>query len=369
MAKGRGKRDVADLRFDKGRFTAEGFPLEGIQELHRYQALVLEVAKQLWREANPERQRLPKGFEATVRLRLTRVRKGSAIPVLEREPTLKGVDAGPDLLELSIEYIDNAFAEIVKSNRLPWDASDEAIQAFVNFGQSLEGKERAEFRASSNAPTRYTHDDRARLLKAMKDEAVDTAGTLVGRLETLSSLKAFVLVDAEGRKITGRFSTSGVFADLHALHNVQGEAELLWLEGKYTLRPDGTVARITDVTNAGLFAKSTNPWAIRLARLAALPSGWLDGDGERVEVPPLQAALVVLEKFTSDQLATPGLYADPDGGVRLEWLTETSHTVLRIGNTLELSCFHLDGQSRARASEKPSDLPGAMTFVRGYIDG
>ena len=75
-----------------------------LPELAAYRDLVLAVAKALFQGRNPQRQRLPKGFEGGFRLVLDRVEPGSAVPnvcrvvdeALSLFPGLVGV---PDLFD------------------------------------------------------------------------------------------------------------------------------------------------------------------------------------------------------------------------------------------------------------------------------
>src|SRR5690606_5839883 len=76
------------LRLAGGRFdAAEGLPVTSAAELERYALLVSTVARELYLRAHPKRQRVPRGFDQAFDLRLTRVGRGSQIPVLVR-PTV-----------------------------------------------------------------------------------------------------------------------------------------------------------------------------------------------------------------------------------------------------------------------------------------
>ena len=55
--------DLASLRFDGKRFEGHALDVECTQELIAYRNLIVECAKELWRRKNPDRARLPRGFE------------------------------------------------------------------------------------------------------------------------------------------------------------------------------------------------------------------------------------------------------------------------------------------------------------------
>lgn len=78
------KIDLASLRFDGKRFEGHALDVECTQELIAYRNLVVECAKELWRQKNPERVRLPRGFEEGFRLQFDRLKEGSTVVPLQR---------------------------------------------------------------------------------------------------------------------------------------------------------------------------------------------------------------------------------------------------------------------------------------------
>ena len=58
--------------------------LDVLPELLQYKRLVVELAKELWRRHNPDRERLPKNFEDSLALRFYEVRGNCVTIPLER---------------------------------------------------------------------------------------------------------------------------------------------------------------------------------------------------------------------------------------------------------------------------------------------
>jgi hypothetical protein len=363
-------RDIAALSFSGGRFEAIGFPLDGIDELQRYQRLVLEAAKKIWWDAHPDAKKLPDHFADRVRLRLTEVHRGSVIPVIEREAALESFPGQPDLMELSIQYVDETFESIIGRLEMPRGATEGLVNAARSFGRSFEGSEKATFRSGSDHPLLFTIERRDAFLHALALLQKPVEGTLIGTLRMLDASNSFILLDAHGRRIEGKFSQGALFKDLHEVHKKSDEADLVWLSCVFLARvDDGTVVKIEDVSDAGLFAKSTNRWAAPLSKLAAYREGWLDGEGKRIDIASLVAALRVLDelgdKASTDQIGTPSIFGDIEGGVRLEWLGSTSHTMLSIDTSAVFSGYHLDAEAGTEAwidNEVRPDI--AIKFVR-----
>src|SRR5205807_9812193 len=78
------RHPLKELRFVGGRFEENKgwLDFDVLPELQAYKRLIIETAKEEWRRRNPGRERLPKGFEESIRLGFHEVREGScAVPV------------------------------------------------------------------------------------------------------------------------------------------------------------------------------------------------------------------------------------------------------------------------------------------------
>ncbi|HWL85033.1 MAG TPA: hypothetical protein VNO21_04490, partial [Polyangiaceae bacterium] len=130
------------LIFRGGRFHEAAMPLEALPELAAYRDLVLAVAKVLFQNDNPGRQRLPKGFEAGFRLVLERVDAGSAVPVVSRVVDQRGTASppsapAPDLFDKARDIVQDAIAA-VGTGRIPsTELSNESLVRFNMFGRTL----------------------------------------------------------------------------------------------------------------------------------------------------------------------------------------------------------------------------------------
>lgn len=89
------------LKLTCGRFDGEGFPLDGIQELAKYQRLVHEVAMQTWAEANFGK-RLPVDYAAQGRPRLAQIKPASQNTFFASDEAFPGIPAMRELSELSV---------------------------------------------------------------------------------------------------------------------------------------------------------------------------------------------------------------------------------------------------------------------------
>ena len=73
----------AIMKFEGDRFNGKHIPVEVLPSISAYQETIIEVAKELWRDENPDRN-LPRGFDAHFELGLGPVGQGSKIAMLPR---------------------------------------------------------------------------------------------------------------------------------------------------------------------------------------------------------------------------------------------------------------------------------------------
>ena len=69
-------RDLTTLTFVGPRFDDHGLDLDVLPELIAYKNLLIETAKALWRAQNPDRERLPKGFESSLSIKFYQLTEG-----------------------------------------------------------------------------------------------------------------------------------------------------------------------------------------------------------------------------------------------------------------------------------------------------
>jgi hypothetical protein len=115
--------------------------------------------------------------------------------------------------------------------------------------------------------------------------------------------------------------------------------------------------------------------AARLAELAALKDGWLDGAGRAPSQADLQWLAATWSGAFPRDLPTPYAYPTPDGGIQLEWTTgpwELSAEIDLSARTATLSKVNVDS---SEGIEKGIDLKNSAgwdalrEFVRSCVAG
>jgi hypothetical protein len=229
--------DLASLRFDGSRFEGHALDVECTQELIAYRNLIVECAKELWRKKNPDRVRLPRGFEEGFRLQFEELKDGSALVPLKRVrlEDQSELDWGNlDEFDEAAELIDSAIRAANEDVLLPSDLPSNVIPLFKEFGKSLRPDEVLFTRSRngrSEAP--YTAKARKRLgewVGPAYEDVVDVVGEV--RMANVGPGTFSLQLGNEQSVITGRFTPEQESVVLEALRNhrslrlrVQGIAE------------------------------------------------------------------------------------------------------------------------------------------------
>ncbi|MGW7272226.1 hypothetical protein ACWGH5_17065 [Streptomyces sp. NPDC054864] len=128
------------------RFDAPGMPADTAREVGNFREAVLKIARDLWLEGNPDRRRLPNGFNEAFDLRLVAVASGSARPrmVLHR-PSGKVSDAEwdewSDTYSRARDTLTDSLQNIARTRQPPAHFSPESMKALRRVGSSLQESE------------------------------------------------------------------------------------------------------------------------------------------------------------------------------------------------------------------------------------
>lgn len=172
---------LASLRFDGERFADHALDVDCVGELAAYKRLVMECAKELWRRAHPDYERLPKGFEERLTLRFAEVTPGSTVVPLRRvvvqEQPLLDFD---DEFDQAAALIDEAIVAADGDELLPTALPRNVIPLFRDFGRSLFESEtlfvQSRHRAAAAPYTAKARQRLAEWTEATYEDVVDATG-------------------------------------------------------------------------------------------------------------------------------------------------------------------------------------------------
>jgi len=204
-------RDITTVTFSGPRFEDAGLELDVLSELVAYRKLLIETAKELWRRENRDRQRLPKGFEESIRLKFYTIDKGSAAVPIKRIVTRDHSALFPirdriDEIDEAAQLIDETIVAISEDGPIPERMPKGVLPLLAALGESLRDGEAITTRASgSPRAAEFTRETRTRvdrMLETVYEDRVDIIGEV--RAADVDQ-RNFLIRDASGTKIPARF--------------------------------------------------------------------------------------------------------------------------------------------------------------------
>lgn len=325
-------------------------PLEALPELSAYRDLVLAVAKTIYQGANPERQRLPKAFEAGFRLVLERVDEGSAVPVISRVaddlpiPDLFPVASANDWFGMARDLVEEGIGAAAEGRPLPPGLGKDILVRFNAFGRTLRDDESIVVaQPGTRHGATYSRPVRRHLVLQAQTTYEDDVD-LIGEVRAADKdAEGFVLRTAEGRKLEVR--TPPLFFPL-ALRSLKDDA-LVRVRGTGLFDADATLLRVTTATDVSLAEEGDEqtqpgcptPVDVQLESLKALAPGWFDETSPAFDGAALgwlsQLLKGLLDGF---QLPRPYIYPTPEGLARAEW----SSAGWEVASSFDLSTHAAD---------------------------
>jgi hypothetical protein len=342
----------ARLRLTGGRFDGNGMPVETLVELAAYRDLIVGVAKEIFRSRHPRRQRVPRGFEDRLHLRLRRVEEGSAMPVLERalpEGTLLAVD---DEFTEARNLIEDAVEAVDAQAPLPDDFPRDALILFNRFGQTLRADEAIELRRSTaTSGPRFTPEVRKTLVlqqsRKYQQEVEDFGWVLEMDAQRMSCLIRLRMgpqtpIPAPLDEVT--------FAPVKEVLEPNGEGPPVRVSGVGVFDTDRGLIRLDSIHDVSLLDEPEDLALLddRLDQLASLEPGWLDGEGVPPDAMVITRARRILADLMSFEVPRPRVFPTPEGGVQAEWTVhehEVSVTFEPDGKLYALSVNAASGQA------------------------
>jgi hypothetical protein len=356
-------------RYVGSRFDEHTIPVEIAKDLAAYEQLIGELAKYLYKQDNPKRVRVPRGFDQKFNLHFEgMVGEGSAIPMLACvvAGTLS-LSAGD---QVYFEHARDLVAEVIACEAagqpIPQAFPRPMFSYFNGFGRSLREGESMEMpRNSSTTPAVLNSTVRKALaLHGTRTYTKDLE--LVGNVEEIDYVaKTFRYRTRMGEQLILKY-----LAEHEEKVREAGGKGRMWIEvkGQGVFGADDSQKEPASITHLELLPNQE--LVDRLTQLDALQPGWFDGEG----VVPDSSLVSWLAENLSDSypedIAFPHVAALPEGGVYFEWITDNSRTIAEIRNGgfyADLHSTHLaTGESVANRLDLNSGngVDALFAFVR-----
>jgi len=314
------------LRYVGRRFASARLPLDVLSDLPALRDLIAALAKQEFRKANPDRKRVPQGFDKAISFALVEIQEGSAIPVLRLEADV-AQQSLPNIGDGMEEITARAFDRVARiyddaaHDIFPQALPQDAIQALSKLGANIQDEERIEFQG-----------------KTSQD----------GSVISLDSYRRKVLLTRVRETYTKEFEGVGTLTGIDATHNtIQVKTEeygelRLPLEGvslpvgefdgnlftlvefsiSIALDAHDDFKSVEEVHSVDLvrpYDEAVMRCVSRLQELAKIEKGWLGGNhGEQlVHLAGMRATQLVFMRADLAELFR--IFPTEEGGVSVEF--------------------------------------------------
>jgi len=309
------KVEFVQPRFDGARFGEHTLPLEVARDLAAYESLVVELAKHLYIQDHPDRQRVPKGFAADFHLHLDRVDDGCARPLLSIVVAgALALGAGAD--NIYFERARDLIAECIASSdgQLPEAFPRSLLVHFNQVGRSLRADERMELPTPGGGAAVLTPERRKHLVLAadkVYEREIELSGT-IGEADWEKSTFRLRLAD----------SSSAVIPMPQSFHSQAREfggrnRHQVTVTGIATFDSWDKLQKV--ITVDSLEIQLDYELSARFDALLALADGWLDGNGVAPDKTKLRHVAEKIAGHYPEHLPLPVIAPTPEGNLLLEW--------------------------------------------------
>ena len=140
------KHILRKLHFKGGRFKKNTgwLDFDILPEFLAYKNLLVEIAKEEWKRKNPDRERLPRGFEDDLHLGFTKILDGSCTVPVERLVEYENDSLElytPDEIDDAADIIDFTLIAANANSPLPEQLPQRVIPLFDEWGNNLNSDE------------------------------------------------------------------------------------------------------------------------------------------------------------------------------------------------------------------------------------
>lgn len=320
------KTKAFSLRYVGRRFANARLPLDVLSDLSALRDLIAALAKQDFRQKNPDRQRVPQGFDKAISFVLVEIGDGSAVPKLSLESDV-AQQSLPNIGDEMEEIVARAFGRIAKiyddatRDTFPQSLPKDAMRALSKLGSNINDDERIEFQGQLGADGNVVFLDsykRKKLLTRVREtysKEIEDVGNLTG-------------IDAVNNSIQVQTEQYGVLwlpLDGVSLPVEQFNGALFSLvEFSLSIELDAhdefkSVNEVHSIDLVKPYDEALTKCVNRLQELSEIERGWLgDGHGEQlVHLAAVRATQLVFMR--ADLADIFRIYPTEDGGISLEF--------------------------------------------------
>jgi len=251
-------KEIIVLTFKGKRFEDNSIEIPFLTELIRYQKMIEHSSRIIWRILEPERKRMPRGFEKLVTLRFNEIKPNCVtIPLKARGTEL--TQTVFTALQKSVHLVTDTIRSLNENISLPDQLPKSIVPEIAKWGSSLTGDDKIILKIPGGNEAYYTYSEREKMKKFIEGKYTDSIDITGEVLEVDIKRHNLHIYPDDGSRIKVQFSPEQEDIVIKALK----EHENLMLKVKGTAVFKGTLhilEQITEVDDLYIIQKEECMW-------------------------------------------------------------------------------------------------------------
>jgi len=313
----------ATLSFKGERFNRQFIPVEALPSISAYQETLVELAKAIWKDENPDKGRLPKNFSKAFKLGLEGIGDGSKVARLPRQEieddffTNDFADIfleAQDLLASTVSAANNNvdFRALPEKSISPFERLRKllTVEEFIEVNPLANGKKGVgRFRLTEASVKKVVATSRIRKIKKIED-----VGCIVAISETPTNVK---IASAHGTFLypiswTDLRSSQGLSIGSIVSFSIQAETDA-----------SNVIRRMLTpiAVSPAIFSPNAIRAIARLEKFACLEESSCHGESAAPNEETIIRCRDVAQ-FLGRKFEKIRVYPDEEGGIQFEWVSD-----------------------------------------------
>ena len=318
-------------RITGARFAGGAIPLEVLADFAVLSEMILEVAKWKYREDNPSRQRVPRGFSDGISLKLTGVEEGSSIPVISLVVGSALIPTESEqYFNVARDTVISAVAAAEQGTRITDHLPEKLLGYFDRFGRNLAEGEAIELEsATTQQRARLTKDTRRKLVLASSAKHYTEETSVYGLVHEFDQRAKTFQLTLPGGSILSRIPVESQHYDavLDASNGFRNQQRVR-VNGVGRFDLSDKLLELISVEH--VLPLDPLDVIVRIDELKLLERGWLDGKGEALDAQQLDWVVDAFRNYYPDDAKLPYLFPTPEGSLFAEWSLDGNSVSLEI---------------------------------------
>lgn len=330
------------------RFEDHTLPVSMLEDFSVLEELIIEVAKGVYLEENPNRRRVPKGFTDGVYLKLESIEEGSSILRFIIASMMSVNSMFPLENSHNFSYYEKAKDKIISiiTSANKGESISEDFQKYLIYfnkiGKNLLDDESIDFgydsktKSDSNAILDKRTRKKILLSREEKHEYSDSVKifALIPRID--QKLKKFSIETDDGTIIESEL-TDSIENTVFSAFNEYKNKTYVSLKGTGIYSFSDKLLRIEDIESMDIL----DPFdvTLRISHLSKLANNWYNEQSKAPQKKLLFNFNNIFNSYYNSNLPLPAIFPTVDGNIQLEWKRDGKNIILEVNLTSLYSTF------------------------------